>query len=470
VIRQLFNYLQFLLLLCVLCSGLSAHAQKLSLQPCPEAFAPIASADPQERRRELGRLQNLSESCLKRADFYAYQGQLLLLQERFADALVALERALLLDESRPGVQLDYVLALSSTGDAESARALAQQVLERDDAPPAVRDALKAVLRDNREATLSHQTGDGQSQTWQWRGSVQSMLGTDQNLNSATSADAINLTLPNGNVSLLLDETSKPRAGVASLLAGQLVGQAGIDQGVLVVQGDWRQRLVPAGSEYGYSQQDASVLLRPYSGEGWVQRVAVSSFSMGGASLFTGLAMATWKEQGAEAIHHGLSNCTYRAGVEAERRTYAQDTTQNGFYGSLMGALLCAAGDNQYQLGIQTGRDWATYATRAGGDQTRVDLKALWARQWSWGRTTAEWIASDLRDSGAYSALLGGSTRKTLRQNARISVTKRLNSQEKPNLWGGLYWVSAYEVLRHSSNLELFDVHGESLYTGLRYEF
>lgn len=471
MIRQLFSYLQFLLLLCALGSGVSARAQKVTPPGCPSAFASVAPPDSQMRRRELERLQHFSESCLQRADFYAYQGQLLLLQERYADALVALERALLLDGAQPGVQLDYVLALAKTGDEESAHALAQQVLDRSDAPPAIRDALKIALNGNPKTTANPQAKDPQTKTWQWQGSVQSMLGNDNNLNSATSAGTINLTLPNGNIALLLDETSKPKSGGASLLAGQVVGQASIDAGLLVLQGDWRERLVPAGSEYGYAQQDASVLLRPYNGQGWVQRVAVSNFSMGRTPLFTGLALAAWKEQSAAAIHQGLSGCTYRAGIEAERRTYAQDATQNGLYSSLISALLCAAGDNQYQLGLQAGRDWASSSARAGGDQTRLDIKALWGRQWPWGRTTAEWMASRLRDAEAYSALLGGITRTTLRQSARVSVTKRLNSEEKPNnTWGGIYWVSAYEVLRHASTLELFELRGESLYTGLRYEF
>lgn len=467
MIRQLLSYLPYFFFLCLLGSGVPARAQKIVSPSCPQAFQAEAPTDTAARRRELQRLQSYSESCLQRADFYAYLGQLLLMQERYADALVALERALLLDGLQPGVQLDYVLALAKTGDLESAHALAQQVLDRDDAPTAIRDALQAVLSGPAKGQAPAPQA---SKSWQWQGSVQSMMGNDKNLNSATSAGTINLTLPNGNISLLLDETSKPKSGSASLLAGQLIGQTSLDSGVLIVQGDWRERLVPGVSEYGYAQQDASIQLRPHSGQGWVQRVAISHFSMGRAPLFTGLALATWKEQSAVAMHSALSSCTYRAGVEAERRTYVQDATQNGVYGSFISSLLCAEGSNQYHFGIQAGRDWASATSRAGGDQNRLDFKALWARQWSWGRTTAEWMTSSLRDAQAYSQLLGGGIRNTHRQSARLSVTKRLNSEEKPNIWGGLFWVSAYEILRHTSSLELFELHGESLYSGLRYEF
>lgn len=468
MIRQFLRYLQPLFLLCLLAWGVSARVQAQVLRVCPPSFPSVASDDPSVRNQELERLQAVAPVCLQSADFFAYQGQLLLQQQRFADALVALERSLLLDSSRPGVELDYVLALAKTGDSDSARSLAQQVLEREDAPAAVRAVLEDALHDgnSRQSTL---LADGFA--WQWRGHVQSLLGTDSNLNSATSADAINLTLPNGNVSLLLDGSSRPRSGSAWLNTGQLSGQANVDGGLLVVQGESRERLAPGSSDFAYSQQDAFVLYRPNNPDAWVPRIAVSNFRMGGTTLYTGLTATAWREYpGAALAEQQLSGCSYRVGLEGERRTYAQDTTQNGIYASVLGALLCNDGDDHYQLGVQTGRDWASSAYRAGGNQTRLDFKALWGRQWRWARTTVEWVVSDLRDANPYSDLLGGVTRSTLRQNFRISVTKRLNLQEKPNAWGGLYSVTVFEVLQHKSNLELFSVKGESLYTGLRYEF
>ena len=463
MIRQLLKHLPLVLLLCLLGSGAPAFAQGLGPKACPADFPAAAAQDSVLRTQELQRLQPLSEVCLQRPDFFAYQGQLLLLQGRFVDALAALERSLLLDSTQLGVQLDYVLALARTGDVESARALAQQVLARSDAPVAMRQALESVqLNDQRASEVLAR--------WQWRGAVQSLMGRESNLNSATSADAINLTLPNGNVSLLLDASSRPRSGLASVTAGSVTGQAGLDGGLLVVQGDWRERLAPNNSEFNYRQQDASLLYRSYDTHAWAGRVAASSFALGGRSLFEGLTASAWKEFSGQGLSESSSGCTARAGLEAERRAYAQDSSQNGVYGSLLGLLLCAQGENNYQLGVQGGKDWASVATRAGGDQSRLDVKAAWERQWHWARTSAEWVSSRLRDSRAYSDLLGGVTRTTLRQNYRISVIKRLNSQEKVRAWGGLYSVTVLEVFRHQSNIDLFDIKSRSLYSGLRYEF
>jgi hypothetical protein len=192
--------------------------------------------------------------------------------------------------------------------------------------------------------------------------------------------------------------------------------------------------------------------------------------MGGTALFEGLSASTWMEFPGKRLSESISGCSVRTGLEAERRGYAQDRTQNGVYGSLNGLLLCAHGENNYQLGMQGGKDWASVASRAGGDQTRLDVRVAWERKWQWARTSAELITSRLQDSRAYSDLLGGVTRTTLRQNIRISVIKRLNSAERLNTWGGLYSVAVLEALRHKSNIALFDVKGESLYAGLRYEF
>jgi hypothetical protein len=405
---------------------------------------------------------------LQRADFFAYQGQLMLLEGRFVDALAALERSILLDNARLGVQLDYVLALSKTGDIDSARALALQVLERDDAPVAVRLALESVLRDEQQA--QQRLAAGSIDRWQWRGSVQSLLGRDSNLNSATSADTINLTLPNGIVSLPIDASSKPKSGLASTTSGRLVGQASLDGGLLVVHGEWRERVAPGNNEFGYRQQDASMLYRPNDQDAWASRVTLNTFNMGRAPIYQGLAAAAWKEFSARGLHESMAGCNFRAGSEIERRTYMQDETQNGVYASLLGLVLCSQGDSSYQFGLQGGKDLASVQSRAGGDQARLDIRAAWDRQWEWARTSVEWVGSALQDSRAYSELLGGQTRATTRQNLRVSVTKRLNSEGYLNSWGGLYSVTVLEVLRHKSNIGLFDVSARSLSTGLRYEF
>jgi len=442
--------------MCLLGAGQNARAQARETFSCPEAFPVSPPAEAAARIKELENLRHLFEDCLPRWDYFAYQGQILLTQERFADALVALERALMLDATQLGVQLDYSVALARTGDAASARALAQQLLEGKAPPPAVRQMLEAALREG-------PTPPKPQSTWEWRGSVQSLLGKETNLNSATNAEAINLILPNGIVSLPLDASSKPRSGVASISTGHVMAKTSLGAGQLVFQGDWRERLASGNTEVSYRQQDASMLWRSRASNAWAARLALSSYSFGGAFLFQGQTVTAWKE---------ISNkdCSLFAGLETERRNYAQDSTQNGVYDSAFVSTMCVNGQSNFRVGMQAGTDRANLSSRAGGNQSRLDFKAVWERQWPWARTTAEVMSSQLKDSSAYSDLLGGEVRTTHRQNLRISVIKRLYLEEKLNSWGGWYLVSALEVLRQKSNLVLFDINGESLYSGLRYEF
>jgi hypothetical protein len=399
----------------------------------------------------------LFDTCLLRADFFAYQGQLFLMQERFGDALVALERSLLLDPTQLGVQLDYALALAKTGDLVSARVLAQQLLEGKTPPLAVRQMLEAALRDEHSSSVKPKT------RWEWRGSVQSLIGKETNLNSATTAEAINLILPNGQIALPLDTLSRPRSGTASIGTGHIIAQTQVDTGQLIFQGDWRERFAFGNSEFSYSQQDASVLWRKYATDAWAGRLAISSYSMGGSLLFEAQSVTAWKE-------FTNKDCNLVTGLEAEQRSYPQDNTQNGIYVSALASTLCIKGQSNYRLAIQAGNDRASQSRRAGGNQRRLDFKASWERQWSWGRTIAEVVSSQLKDSSPYSDILGGDVRNIQRQNFRVSYIKRLKSEESSNKWGGWYSVSSVEVLRQESNIVLFDVRGESLYSGLRYEF
>ena len=379
------------------------------------------------------------------------------MQERFGDALVALERSLLLDATQLGVQLDYAVALAKTGDLASARELAKQLLEGKTPPLAVRQMLEAALRDEQSSSVKPKTH------WEWRGSVQSLIGKETNLNSATTAEAINLILPNGQIALPLDALSRPRSGTASISMGHIIAQTLVDTGQLVFQGDWRERFAFGNSEFSYSQQDASLLWRKHAADAWAGRLATSSYSMGGSLLFEAQSVSAWKE-------FTNKDCTLATGLEAEQRSYAQDNTQNGIYASAFASTLCIKGQSNFRLGIQAGNDRASQSRRAGGNQSRLDFKASWERQWSWGRTIAEVVSSQLKDSSPYSDILGGDVRNTQRQNFRVSVIKRLKFEEISNKWGGWYSVSAVEVLRQESNIVLFDVRGESLYTGLRYEF
>lgn len=440
---------------------------------CSDNFPHVAPPDSTIRAQEIERLRLMAPSCLGRADYYAYQGQLHYMQGRYLDALMSIERSILLDSSQLGVQLDYVMALAKTGSLGAAQELAKQILGREDMPPTLRATLEDVLKAH-VANPAHDLEDKKQgldlKDWRWRGSVQALLGRDLNLNTGIKADYVYLTLPNENLYLPLDASSKPKAGTAALASAQMVGESVLDDGHLLVQGTWVERVVPNSSEYAIRQQDASILYRPASQDTWLKRIAASRLELGGRSLLNTFIGTTWREYQALSLASWATKCRYILGFEGERRFFVQDGTLNGLYGGALSGLLCDTATSEYQLGIQAGRDWAVNPNRAGGHQTRLDLKAHWGRNWSWGRITMDAFTSSVADSDPYSDLLGGVTRRSLRQSYRATYTKRLDTLERFNTWGGIYWVTALEKQKNQSNINLFSTRGGSIYNGLRFEF
>lgn len=76
-------------------------------------------------------------------------GGLLLRNGQVGDALIWLEKSLLLDPEQPGVAADYAVALAGVGEADASSALAEQVLSRSDVP----ETLEALLDDLSRASL-----------------------------------------------------------------------------------------------------------------------------------------------------------------------------------------------------------------------------------------------------------------------------------------------------------------------------
>lgn len=100
---------------------------------CPSlaGFYPGTTTDWQAMHQQLSPLM---PRCLRSAEYFALLGAALLNIDQLADALEALERALLLDPGNGGAQIDYAEALFRQGQLFSALELNQQILARDDVP------------------------------------------------------------------------------------------------------------------------------------------------------------------------------------------------------------------------------------------------------------------------------------------------------------------------------------------------
>ena len=353
--------------------------------------------------------------------------------------------------------------------------------------------------------------------WQWSGSLQSMLGRDSNLNSASYTSTINLTLPNGIVPLALDASSLPQAGPTQVFAAQGLAQRTIGERVLSLGGTWMDRQTPNGPALGLRNRELSLQIRPKSDLGWSQRAVLTHFELGGANFFNGLTFTMWKEWLAPSLEEywgswtkegvtrgqdeqqeggqrgalkassddanlvplgsdrsrGNSDaglvCRYLTGLEADRRTYAQDNSQDGAYRGVLVGVLCNANGNQLNVVAHAGTDWASDMNRAGGNQQRQELKVQWARSWGLGRLGLEWSQQRLLDAQIYSELLGGVVRNTTRENFRMTWDYKV-TEKLVMIGGSLHWVSFWEALQYRSSVDLFNLKGQSVQTGLTWDF
>lgn len=429
---------------------------------CPSSFSQEISRRPEELAAELERLAILQNECISRADYHAFRGQLLLKNRRPGEALESLERALLINPDQPGVQLDFATALAETGDMGAARALAEQLLARDDVPGVLRQTLQGLKNTSSSPTPLSQDG------WQMQGYVQTLMGFESNLNSAPYVSTINLTLPNGNIPLSLDASSQPQAGASLLYAGQLAGLRLIGDRVLSLGAEWRERQTSASLGLGYRQQELTASYRPISPAGWYQRLSYSHFDFEGATRFDNLKASAWRESGPTSL---TKDCRYRAGLEVEYREFRLDELEKGRYFGGVAALLCVVSVDQLQWSIHSGRDAATNEGRAGGDQRRREVRVQWQRNLDWGWFGVEWGALQMRDDVPYSALLGGEIRSMLRKNLKLSLSYPLPAVLPGLPLGGrLSLLAAVEVMNQGSSIELFKLRNHTVNGGLRYEF
>jgi len=484
----------------------SGQHNSISLSPCSADQWRSLNIDPKvfSKQSELDQVQlifavqALEGSCLRSAGYYAQLGQLLLLAHHPKEALEALERSLLLEPDAPAVQLDFAVSLADSGDPISAKALVRQVLLRPDLPVELRASLEQVLsegnvRANQFGEASGTSGVAISGSkdehqknssinlswvpfgkgWQTQGSAQLYYGHDTNLNSASFVNTINLTLPNGTVPLTLDASSLPQSGATEIAATQLITQRVVGDKVLLVSGSWMGRNPINSPNFGFNNEEFLAEIKPIGGDGLHHRVGIDHFEIGGSDFYNSASYALWHEsrlnsKGILNLNEKLA-CRARLGAMLERRTYAQDTTQNGVFGAATLGATCSNDNNEVNLGFVTGKDWASNKERAGGDQRRQELRASWSHAFEASKITMDWNEQWLSDEAIYSELLGGNNRNTHRKSTRVSFQYKF-----PNklvmMTGSLFWVSYWESQRYSSSVDLFNLKGDSVQTGLKWDF
>ncbi len=354
-----------------------------------------------------------------------------------------------------GAQADYARALAILGDTKAAQALLENLLERTDVPEGLRVQLQAWQQRLGESEISSK--------WQTKGSLGWRFGHDTNLSSAPSSSSLDLTMPDGIVTLPL--ASGSRSGAATLLEANLQAGRNLPSGGrLQLLADLRSRQSSAVSETNYLQYEASaVLTLPAERTSGISPPAANQISLGLGRLDYG------SLQLYETGHLGLArffqagSCLAGGSFEAGVRHYRVTPILDSRFAGAGANLRCPLGSGRIgfvgRLGIEKAKD----PLRPGGDQHRWDMQFTYSHPMGKGRLNTEINLGRQQDRASYSELLAdGALRSTQRIGFRAEWVRPVTRQ--------IDAIVVFETNRQNSNLSLFEIQSSALWLGARWNF
>ena len=295
-------------------------------------------------------------------------------------ALLRLERALLLDPELLSAQADHALALAALGEPAAREELVRAWQDRTDVPPVLWKRLNDPAP--RLARGAAEAGPGEAEApaaaWVQLREVQLLAGYENNLAQSPRLSELTITPPDGPITLPLARPLEPRAGGAALL--DLTWQGAISPSatrtyLLGVQASARH--APGESDTDWH----SVRL----GAGAYQTTGEWRWQLQGRAQYAGGALtedsSMWRlGLGAEGP---AGTCSQRWYIETEDRRYREFPINDARVAGLAASLLCAVpGLRTWTLGLSVarGQDRARSDQRPGGDQQKYRRRPARAGQ------------------------------------------------------------------------------------------
>lgn len=419
------------------------------------------------RAELLTRLDATRDACIDQPAFLALLGALWLEQGDATQALLWLERSLMLEPSAPGTQADHALALAGMGERTALQELVQRWRGRDDIPPALRQRLEAaVARPRAGAAGGSAFAAPPAQGWSWRRSLTLLRGHESNLDHSPRLSEITLSLPDGPIDLPLAVPFVPRAGRA------WVGEAAV-QALTSTAPDtqWQLGLQMAGrhanDEPGTDTRQLHLAAaRWQQHDGWRSHWQAAVLRVAGPlnepyrAVTLGL-----------AAEHQWNGCWGRLGLDAEWRRQSVSAIADSQTTSLQSGLNCAWSRStgwSAGLALRASLDTPRNPARAGGPQRHLSLGLRGAGPAGAGfRLELSARQAWLVDGEGYSPLLESNALRRQRQ-AQFSLEL---SRPLPGLdVAGAELVLQVQGLRQRSNLKLFEHQGVSSFGGVRWEW
>jgi hypothetical protein len=434
------------------------YCAALAASPWPQT----ASA----RRVSLHRFEALRSQCIDHAGYLAALGALWLEEGEPAQALLWLERSLLLDPDQLGAQADHALALAALGEPAAREALVEQWLSRDDVPTALRTRLAlGPMPANGKSSANLRpanTVDG----WAFYREASLLAGYETNLDHSPRLSEITLTFPEGSIELPLAEPLQPRKGSAMLadLSWQLAHSPRTGMVVQTgLQGSARHAPSEAETDFHHLQW-AGNLSQQWGA--WRGQLQSSASWVGGTLSEAYRAMRLGVALDREAV-----GCSHRASLEGETRTHDETHIADGRTMSAQWGSQCPLGGGGSWvsgLALRYSVDKPVDPTRPGGKQQQVSLGFRVVGPLGAGfRLDANVRATRVRDAEGYSPLLeGGAVRRLNQTQLSLELAKPM----------GFTWLAGAEftlqmqAVRQTSNLAIFRHEGVSTYGGLRWRW
>lgn len=414
------------------------------------------------RRARIAEMQRIRSFCLDDAAFLATLGALLLEDGDATQALVWLERAVMLDPDSLGARVDLAFALAELGQPGALQEISDQLRNRADMPAALRARLYPAERQSAFALPFVRLGHALRKEWSAQAEISVLTGHEGNLDRSPSLSELTLTLPDGPLTLPVE--SQPRSGAASTAAAALEvaysprPSTFLRSGVVVGARSASSR---HASDWHQWQWATSVA---YASNGWRSHLDFSIAGVGGP-----LGEPYMLRRLSAGFESRLGDCRARVSAEVEHRAQARTASLNSTTEAWQGLVQCPSEllkEWSWLIDIRQGRDRPESDQRPGGLQRThsagVRLMGPVARLMNVDLT---WRSHWARDALGYNPLLENNAARHVRLN---QLTLELSSPVLQTLDHRVEAVLRWQGAWQSSNLPLFRYQAQSTYGGLRW--
>lgn len=431
------------------------------------------TAEPQET---LDWLMAQQDSCLKLAAYHRLIGRIYTQLGQLSQAIESTERALLHEPDHPETMIDYALLLARSGDTIAAQALFNQVFTRPDAPPYAnalyQTLIEAVSNNGQTGELvsmaNHDVISKNTSADSSRWMLTQSVGRSTNLNGATTATEITLTLPQGSITLPIAQSGRVVGGTQ--IQSQMMWSKAIQH-----EGDaWvgsaaitHRHTVPVQARTTQTDFAATWLQNTASPTHYLALAAAQLVDQGGSPRSRGFKLAL----GHEWRHPLAQDCRITALAEYTLTRQPASATENGRYKGISLGQVC-----QHNFGVlwRGGQDTPQHEARPGGVQYKSEWVIQGRANWAHARQTLTYTHTTQRDASGYSPLLSlGAARRLTRHALQMEWTQPLTPGKGlvgyKTAWSPSHWFVAFDGSVQRSNLALFSTRSATVSIGLKWD-